>query len=218
MASLRDDEINFSKLESGAHAAQERESLYWLQNDAKFRAVKQKGTYDDFKDIVAAAHLKPLDKGDKLQFEDRITVAWNPTISGKGTPASKSAGAMKSNPTDQPATTSIQFTRSWRMIKGSKERCQFLCKTCQTEDLQALFRTEIPFGLLGDFIDCVHANLDTVDHQLIFDMLNKLIHTGRFSLSLTFLGSAEKDRLRSILDTLTNHGLDITKLTQAYLS
>ena len=49
MASLKDDAINFDKLESSVHNAMEAENLYWLQNDAKFRAVKQKGSYEEFK-------------------------------------------------------------------------------------------------------------------------------------------------------------------------
>lgn len=49
MASLKDDNVDFDKLETGVHRAMEAENLYWLQNDAKFRAVKQKGSYDEFK-------------------------------------------------------------------------------------------------------------------------------------------------------------------------
>ena len=49
MASLKDDNINFEKLAATANQAIATENLYWLQNDAKFRAVKQKGTYDEFK-------------------------------------------------------------------------------------------------------------------------------------------------------------------------
>lgn len=49
MASLRSDDINFDRLASGAQRAMKDEDLYWLRNDAKFRAVKQRGTYDEFK-------------------------------------------------------------------------------------------------------------------------------------------------------------------------
>lgn len=49
MAHLRNDDINFDKLETGVHNAMKADDLYWLQNDAKFRAVKQQGSYDDFK-------------------------------------------------------------------------------------------------------------------------------------------------------------------------
>lgn len=49
MAHLKKDDINFDKLETGVQKAMEADNLYWLQNEAKFRAVKQKGSYDEFK-------------------------------------------------------------------------------------------------------------------------------------------------------------------------
>lgn len=47
-----------------------------LQNDAKLRAVNSTKTYDEFKDIVDAAHLQPLSKSDKknAHTESRL---WN---------------------------------------------------------------------------------------------------------------------------------------------
>ena len=36
-----------------------------------------------YREIVAAAHLKPLDKGDKLQFEDKIVSPWNVAANGQ---------------------------------------------------------------------------------------------------------------------------------------
>ena len=33
---------------------------YWRENDAKFRAVAQHASYDQFEQIVKASHLKPL--------------------------------------------------------------------------------------------------------------------------------------------------------------
>ena len=38
MASLKNDDINFEKLASGAQKAMKDDDLYWLRNDAKFRA------------------------------------------------------------------------------------------------------------------------------------------------------------------------------------
>ena len=49
MAHLKKDDINFDKLENGVQKAMEADNLYWLQNEAKFRTVKQKGSYDEFK-------------------------------------------------------------------------------------------------------------------------------------------------------------------------
>lgn len=51
--------------------------LYDLQNDAKLRAVTTTKTYEEFKDIVDAAHLRPLNKFDKQNSKTK-TRLWNP--------------------------------------------------------------------------------------------------------------------------------------------
>eukprot|EP00063_Salmo_salar_P084977 XP_014059812.1 PREDICTED: coiled-coil domain-containing protein 103-like [Salmo salar] len=60
--------INFSALERELQSAVEADNKYQRENDAKFRALHQKvGTYEAFRDIVLASHLKPLDRKDKAE-------------------------------------------------------------------------------------------------------------------------------------------------------
>ncbi|CAH1401131.1 unnamed protein product [Nezara viridula] len=70
--------IDFKMLESDAQKACEGEKLYWIRNDAKMRAATGKPIeYDEFRQIVDAAHLKPLEKKDAIRCGDMKTV-WNP--------------------------------------------------------------------------------------------------------------------------------------------
>ncbi|KAK9873706.1 hypothetical protein WA026_002063 [Henosepilachna vigintioctopunctata] len=43
----------------------EQDKLYWLRNDAKIKAAVSSKSYDEFREYVAAAHLKSLTKEDK---------------------------------------------------------------------------------------------------------------------------------------------------------
>lgn len=52
------------------------DDLYDLRNDAKLRAVTSTKTYEEFKDIVDAAHLRPLDKHDKQNARTKSRL-WN---------------------------------------------------------------------------------------------------------------------------------------------
>jgi hypothetical protein len=62
-----DEGIDFRKLEKELALAVEADAKYQRENAAKFRAVEQRvGSYEEFKDIVAASHLKPLEKKDRL--------------------------------------------------------------------------------------------------------------------------------------------------------
>lgn len=58
---LGDDGIDFKRLDEAVQNAMEADAKYSRENDAKFRAVKQKvATYEEFEGIVAGAHIKPM--------------------------------------------------------------------------------------------------------------------------------------------------------------
>ncbi|XP_030387703.1 coiled-coil domain-containing protein 103 [Scaptodrosophila lebanonensis] len=50
--------------------------LYQLRNDAKLRAVNTTQSYDEFKDIVDAAHLRPITQKDKADAKTKSRL-WN---------------------------------------------------------------------------------------------------------------------------------------------
>ncbi|EEB16835.1 conserved hypothetical protein [Pediculus humanus corporis] len=72
--------INFDILEEELEKAIVADEKYQRENDAKFRAVEQKvATYDEFRDIVKASHLKPLEKTEKIVDPNlsQKNVIWN---------------------------------------------------------------------------------------------------------------------------------------------
>ncbi|ALC40775.1 CG13202 [Drosophila busckii] len=62
------------------------DELYHLRNDAKLRAVTQTQNYDEFKDIVDAAHLRPVSKQDKANVKTK-TRLWNSSVREHSTDA-----------------------------------------------------------------------------------------------------------------------------------
>ncbi|XP_058811614.1 uncharacterized protein LOC131676545 [Topomyia yanbarensis] len=52
------------------------DELYQLRNDAKLRAVYTSKNYDEFKDIVDAAHLSSITPQDKRNVKTRRNL-WN---------------------------------------------------------------------------------------------------------------------------------------------
>ncbi|GAB6031840.1 hypothetical protein CHUAL_010241 [Chamberlinius hualienensis] len=69
----KEGEAIFRKLETQLHRAIEHDRLWKLQNDAKLRAVQQtNNTYEDFKNIVAAAHLQPLKSTRRLSQSTNV--------------------------------------------------------------------------------------------------------------------------------------------------
>ncbi|KAF7218078.1 coiled-coil domain-containing protein 103 isoform X2 [Nothobranchius furzeri] len=74
------DVINFAALEQELRAAVESERRYQRENETKLRAVTNRVSYEQFRDLVLTSHLKPLEKKDK----DRAprSQSWNPIAPG----------------------------------------------------------------------------------------------------------------------------------------
>lgn len=63
-------------VESFCHNLIKANELSRLQNNAKLRAINSTKTYDEFKDIVDAAHLQPLNRTDKHNTKTQSRL-WN---------------------------------------------------------------------------------------------------------------------------------------------
>ncbi|CAI5676705.1 dynein axonemal assembly factor 19 [Oreochromis niloticus] len=70
------DVIDFSALERELQVVVESERRHQRENDAKLRAVSQRASYDQFRDLVLACHMKPLEKKDKDSAPRKQP--WNP--------------------------------------------------------------------------------------------------------------------------------------------
>lgn len=75
--------LDLSRLEEDTRRAVAEDRLYWLRNDAKIRAATT-GTvdYEEFRQRVEAAHLRPLEKKDAIDRSEQKTV-WNPVYRRK---------------------------------------------------------------------------------------------------------------------------------------
>ncbi|XP_062132825.1 coiled-coil domain-containing protein 103 [Drosophila sulfurigaster albostrigata] len=56
------------------------DEIYYLRNDAKLRAVNNTQNYEEFKDIVDAAHLRPVTRQDKANAKTKNRL-WNSAAS-----------------------------------------------------------------------------------------------------------------------------------------
>ncbi|XP_054252407.1 coiled-coil domain-containing protein 103-like [Indicator indicator] len=74
------DALDAAALEQELLAAVAADEQRARENEAKLRALRQGvPSYEEFRNIVLASHLKPLEKKDKV--EKRRKVLWNPCTS-----------------------------------------------------------------------------------------------------------------------------------------
>ncbi|NWI58614.1 CC103 protein, partial [Calyptomena viridis] len=197
----------------GALAALERELRAALTEDerrqregeAKLRALRQGVPgYREFRDIVLASHLKPLEKKDRLG--QRRNVLWNPCAA----PAKAPPTCPEEFPQelDQLPGTAVEFHRDWRRcLKSGTEKYQFLLEL-GGEALGRIFWADVGFGLLGEFLTVLAENIRPGDRAAILQILQSLAGTKRFGLNVDLLSQSEKERSRDLFRKLQNMSRD----------
>lgn len=79
-----------------------------------------------------------------------------------------------------------------------------------------LFKTDMPFGLLGEFITLMDNNPKVLGVEKCSAILTSLLSIDRFQLTLSFLSSQEKQSLDSLLKKLTDQGMETRELLTSY--
>ncbi|XP_041718940.1 coiled-coil domain-containing protein 103 [Coregonus clupeaformis] len=196
--------INFSALERELQSAVEADKKYQRENDAKFRALHQKvGTYEEFRDIVLASHLKPLDRKDKAGAPRKQP--WNAlasTVKGQNQTSCDEIGLKPQLSEFQPKTAS-EFSRDWRRFSSENPEDKYsLLLSLGGEGLRDIFRAEVGFGLLGEFLVFLSRGLQPGDEATVIGVLEGLSKTPRFGLNMSFLSRAEREACGELFQNL----------------
>ncbi|XP_029428775.1 coiled-coil domain-containing protein 103 [Rhinatrema bivittatum] len=196
--------IDFSALEHELQSALAADEKYQRENDAKFRAVHQKvASYEEFRDIVLASHLKPLERKDKLG--EKRNQPWNSCATPVNCQQDSSLEIVQGS-SGEPKT-SAEFNRDWRRyFSNGREKYQFLLRL-GGKNLGRIFRVDLGFGLLGEFILVLAENFRSEDYDSVLQILRSFAQTRRFSLNLDLLSTAEKESCGDLFEKLQNTDL-----------
>ncbi|NWV06639.1 CC103 protein, partial [Ptilonorhynchus violaceus] len=192
-------------LERELRAALAEDERQQREGEAKLRAVRQRvPDYAQFREIVLASHLKPLEKEDRLG--QRRNVLWNPR-----------AGPAKAAPThaveisqelDRLPGTAEEFQRDWRRcLKSRTEKYWFLLEL-GGEALGRIFRAGGGLGLLGEFLTVLAENIRPEDRAAVLQILQSLVGTKRFGLNVALLSPLEKESSRNLFRKLQSMSRD----------
>uniref|UniRef100_K7F9Q3 Coiled-coil domain containing 103 n=1 Tax=Pelodiscus sinensis TaxID=13735 RepID=K7F9Q3_PELSI len=197
--------IDFCALERELQAAVAADEKYQRENDAKFRAVHQKvASYEEFRDIVLASHLKPLEKKDKMGKKKNLL--WNSYATQAKCKQDGEMELAQVRGWDGLPETSADFYRYWRRcLKSGQERYRFLCQL-GGEPLGRIFQAEVGFGLLGEFLVVLAEHICGADRAAVLQILQGLCGTKRFGLNVALLSQGEKDSCRDLFGKLQHMG------------
>ncbi|XP_022375834.1 coiled-coil domain-containing protein 103 [Enhydra lutris kenyoni] len=196
----RNDIIDFKALEKELQAALTADEKYKRENAAKLRAVEQRvASYEEFRGIVLASHLKPLERKDKIG--GKRTVAWNCHATQRETSQDEATEISQEKTLFQPET-SAEFYRDWRRhLRSGPERYEALLQLGGPK-LGHLFQTDVGFGLLGDLLVALADQVRPADRLVVLGILHSLAGTGRFALNLSLLSPAERESCRDLFQKL----------------
>lgn len=204
-SSYDSDYFDLEQMKQDFEESVEADNRYWRENNAKFRAVHQKvASYEEFRDIVLAAHLKPLDKSDKIK--EKFQQPWNTLVhqtqtEKKQSSATQSVKLQKEDDVIIPKSSN-EFVVEWRRLKDSSQKqCQLLL-AIGIAKLSEFFKLEVAHGLLGQIIkvlDLYQADIKTEDVLAILDVLST---SQRFLLCLLFLTPQEKENCKNLFQNL----------------
>ncbi|XP_064030643.1 coiled-coil domain-containing protein 103 [Pogoniulus pusillus] len=197
------DGLDTAVLEQELLAAVAADEQRARENEAKLRALRQGvSSYEEFRSIVLAAHLKPLQRKDKV--EKGRNVLWNPCAAQ----AKALQGSEVEIPQelDQLPGTSADFYRAWRRCAKSSTEKYHLLLALGGEALGRIFQADLGFGLLGEFLKVLSENLCHEDRGSVLQLLQSLAGTGRFGLNVALLSRAEKESSRDLFGKLQSMG------------
>jgi len=187
-----------------------QDNRYWRENDAKFRAVAQNATYEQFEDIVKASHLKPLDKTDKSPNSKSKTSIWSSITSATSRKSSGDPKPLISNEVMCSGTTPLgmvvprnidEFQHRWRNVEIC-DRIGFVQDLGQSA-ISKIFSTEIPPELLADFLyTFLTFGPSLTDLVVVVQTLETLALAKRFSLSVQFLSAMERQTAGQLVEKL----------------
>lgn len=223
-------EINIEKLQNQVEKEILAEQKYLRENDAKLRAVEQRvPTYEDFRQMVLASHLKPLDKGETLRDNmKKGSKVWNSVAGSKSVDISDLNLNNKSNFShllDSSPKTNLEFIKIWKQFEensNEKERLKWsFLKNLGVEKISNLFKIEINGDLLGNFFvlfeNILKNEFSTESAEFITELLIFFSKTNRFKLNMMFLKSEDICACKNLFEILAQNSFNISDLKKIYL-
>eukprot|EP01136_Pigoraptor_vietnamica_P006835 Opistho-1_new@40266 len=204
--------VDIAALERELERAMDLDARKRRENDAKMRAVQQRvASYDDFKGMVAAAHISPLSKEEIAAKPKQAT--WNAAARSSGEDGSSHA----SGATTAGGLPVVEFERDWRRLKTSTEKFEYV-SSMPDELLSRAFK-EVG-GILGSLVAVLaeHVTADTAERVL--RVLECASAAQRFALAVKFFSKGEKEQCAALftrlLELLPVRAGDVERLRALY--
>ncbi|KAE9034745.1 hypothetical protein PR003_g8392 [Phytophthora rubi] len=214
LTSIEHGAFDTAALQQELAQALEDDRVYKLTDDMKKRAIHTAASYDEFKNLVACADLKPISQRELRDFsgaERQTNISFKKNKSRK-----KPAKERRFQPTaaalDEPPATSVDFCRTWkRYLKTTDAKFRYLQVTTP-ERIADLFKPDIDSDLMAEIVEVLVASWrpkaadsnpeEQPQAAFALSTMKALSQTARFSLILDFFDDYQTDKVRELFDLL----------------
>ena len=213
-----DDGIDFGNLQQEFNTAKEADQKYSRENEAKFRAVHQKvASYDEFRDIVTASHLRPLDR-DEIIGVKSTPQPWNTVLTSSS--HDKHEEEEEANvPRDGLKRVSTLIKTRDEFMKGwssTDNKIGFLL-SFDIQFVNFVFKCDIPFNFLETMIEALLSDMPSSDYlHKVVDVFYTFTRCERFGLSVQFLSKNDKANMKRLFQKMEKSGFSMDDLRNLY--
>ena len=186
---------------------------YWVRNAAKFRAVSQGVSYEQFSSLVDSSHLTPLARKDIASLGPRQGL-WN-SVAREARPGGQQGAGGGAGVTGAAVPRNLhEFQRSWRNLGERRERVDLLAALGEV-GLVKVFAVEVPADILEGIVEALLEDLEEGgDVDLGVMVLRSCTGGKRFSLGLELLGPGGREGVDRLLSRLEEGGAGQGELQQ----
>ncbi|XP_029656541.1 coiled-coil domain-containing protein 103-like [Octopus sinensis] len=197
----------------------EEERRYWEKNDAKLRAVEQRvGSYEEFRQMVLGAHLRPLDKKENISEIKQEGCKWNLLSCTRS--KTGNSGETKRLLQQHQIKNVSHFMTCWKEC-SDEEKVQLVSQVGPV-GIKKLFSTDLRF----DFFDELVVTLDNHDYTeitfpVVIEILKVLSQCRGFRLVTSFMSPQTKHCCQSLFQKLSSSCINsetLRKLFELYSS
>ncbi|EQC39828.1 hypothetical protein SDRG_03248 [Saprolegnia diclina VS20] len=215
MASIYEGTFDTASLQKELAQALDEDRKYKATDEMKKRAIHTAASYDEFKNFVLCADLKPV-SSKELQNLSKSERQRNRLYHKKSSSIKATRPATLTGADDAPPKSSVEFQRTWqRSCSTDAAKLQYLERTTPAR-LAKLFQAEIDADLFGSIVATLRRLLRGVNPDGEIDayeaeqalvtssiaILSAIGQTRRRSLLLSFLTATQADDLTQLLDHL----------------
>nr|CCA14216.1 conserved hypothetical protein [Albugo laibachii Nc14] len=207
-----DGVLNVRALERELAEAIEYDRVYKRTDEVKKRAIHTSANYDEFKNRVACANMKPITTKELKELSKPRSLSTNLAYRKSAQSTGKiSTWKMPEISQLQAPKTSAEFTATWnRYLTTLNQKWRYLQMTTASR-IASLFQADIDADLMVSIVHVLSQFWEDLQQKgceetyLILSILQAFTTIQRFHLTLCFLSNEQLEKIELLLKSLEQY-------------